>query len=322
MAESKDLYAILGVKRGATRDELRRAYRKLARQNHPDMNPGDKAAEERFKHISVAYEILYDPAKRKLYDEFGLDGLRTGFDANNAREYQAWARARDAGGARGGRGVGTGPGGAGGFDFDFDLGDLFGDLFAGQAGGARPRRGRSRVAAGADVLASVDVDLAQALAGTEVKLEVPGQDVVTVRIPPGADTGSRLRVAGRGAPGVNGGPPGDLVIETRVRPHPFFVRQGLDLRLRLPLTLAEAYGGTHVDVPTPTGTVKLRVPPLSQQGTELRLAGKGVRRGSERGDLFVILEVRLPDKDDADVRASCLDAERAYSAPVRAGLHL
>lgn len=375
MAEDKDLYAALGVARSASQDEIRKAYRRLARKHHPDVNPGDKVAEERFKEISAAYDILSSPEKRKLYDEFGMAGLREGFDPEQARSYGRWARGRQA------TGFAQDPG------FDFDLGDAFGDLFGAAAPAARPRTsGRRR---GQDVVAAVEIELAQALAGTEVALEVPtsracdrcggsgdepgtgartcpdcggsgrrqavrgpmrlmstcptcqgtgklgspcvrcgGDGVVssvepvTVRIPPGADDGSRLRVAGRGAAGVGGGPPGDLILETRVRPHPYFRREGLDLYLRLPLTLAEAYEGATVQVPTPTGVVKLRVPPRSQQGDKLRLKGKGVQRGRARGDLYAVLEVRLPDRDDPQLAEALKAADRAYTRPLREDLRL
>jgi molecular chaperone DnaJ len=383
MADEKDLYAVLGVKKTATHDEIRKAYRKLARKHHPDVNPGNKAAEERFKEVSAAYDVLSSPDKRKLYDEFGTAGLREGFDPAKAREYQQWARSREA------TGGGAAPGG-----FDFDLGDLFGDVFSGYGGGGAASRGRGgarapRARPGQDVVATVEVDLAQAIAGSEITVEVPTPEVcpecggsgadpaagsttcpdcggsgrkqavrgpmrmtttcptcggsgklsqpcprcggegvvsqtetVKVRIPPGADDGSRLRVPGRGAAGVNGGPRGDLIIQTRVRPHPYFRRDGRDLHLRLPVTLAEAYEGASVEVPTPTGPVKLRIPPRSQQGAQMRLRGKGVRRGKEQGDLYVTLEVRLPERDDPRLREAFEAASAAYEKPVREGITL
>ncbi len=305
MKKSGDLYATLGVEKTASADELRRAYRKLARKLHPDVNPGDKAAEDRFKEVSAAHEVLSDPKKRALYDEFGEGGLREGFDAENARQYQKWA---DRGGAR------PSPGGRG-FASSFDFADIFGEFFGGE--GHAPK--------GQDLLATVEVELGQALRGTEVRLEVPingATEVVTVRIPAGADEGSRLRVPGRGAVTGAGGARGDLIIETRVRPHPYFQRRGLDLFLRLPVTLAEVYGGAAVTVPTPTGEVKLRVPARSQNGDELRLRGKGVARGNKRGDLYVTLDVRMPDSEDEALAAALREAEKSYTVPVRQNIRL
>ncbi|HEX4338704.1 MAG TPA: J domain-containing protein [Polyangiaceae bacterium] len=311
MAE-KDPYQVLGVSKTATEDEIRSAYRKLARKHHPDVNPGNKDAEAKFKEIAAAYEVLVDDKKRKLYDEFGNEGLRGGFDPEQARAYQSWQSRR-------------GQTGASYADESVDFGDLgdlgdLGELF--RRGGFR----RQQPARGEDVLAVVELDLAQALAGTEITVRVPGEgaagEPVTVRIPKGAEDGSRLVVKGRGAPGPKDAPAGDLVIETRVREHPYFRRDGLDLHLELPVTLDEAYNGGEVEVPTPDGTVKLRVPPRSQQGQELRLRGKGVTRGERHGDLYVALNVRLPDKEDERLAEAARQARDAYGKPVREGIHL
>jgi curved DNA-binding protein len=304
MAE-KDLYAILGVAKTASEDDVRSAYRKLARKHHPDVNPGNKDAEARFKEIAAAYEVLSDPEKRKLYDEFGPEGLRGGFDPEQARTYRTWQDRRGTTGSPFSEEV---------FDFG-DLQDLFGGGF------------RRRAARGEDVIAVVELDLAQAIRGTEITVRVPagegradGGEPVTIRIPKGAEDGSRLVVKGRGAPGPNNTPPGDLIIETRVRPHPHFRRDGLDLHLELPVTLDEAYNGAEVTVPTPDGSVKLRIPPGSQQRQELRLRGKGVARGDRRGDLYVTLDVRLPEKDDAGLAEAVKRAH--YAKPVREGISL
>ena len=166
------------------------------------------------------------------------------------------------------------------------------------------------------------MDLRQAVEGAEVAIEVPEQGTVRVRIPPGADTGSVIRLAGKGSPGPRGGPPGDLVIETEVRPHPVLRRDGLDLYLKLPVTLDEAYNGGSVDVPTFEGTVVLKIPPRSQNGARLRLRGKGIERKSVRGDFFVELDVRMPDRADDALAAALKAARDAYSRPVREGLAL
>jgi DnaJ-class molecular chaperone len=292
-----NLYETLGVKRDASADEIRKAYRKLAKKHHPDVNPGNKAAEDRFKAVSSAYEVLSDPKKRAEYDEFGDAALHGGFDPNKARDYARWQdRRTQRGGFEGGGPV------------EFDFAELF-----------NRRRGPSR---GQDVHATFAMDLRQAVEGAEVSVEVPDQGTVRVRIPPGAETGSVIRLAGKGSPGPRGGPPGDLVIETEVRPHPVLRREGLDLYLTLPVTLDEAYNGASVDVPTFDGTVVLKIPPRSQNHARLRLRGKGIERKSIRGDLFVELDIRMPDRQD-DALAAALKASAAlYTRPVREGLTL
>ncbi|HSD86486.1 MAG TPA: DnaJ C-terminal domain-containing protein, partial [Kofleriaceae bacterium] len=284
--------------------------RKLARKHHPDVNPGNAAAEAMFKKVSAAYDVLSDEAKRKAYDEFGDASLQSGFDPAKARDYARWQNTREARSSRFGDQQGP---------VDFDLGDLFGG-FGGFAGG----RGRNPTGPmkGQDLAAQVEIDLRQAVEGTELAADLPGHGNVRVRIPRGADTGSTLRVPGKGAPGRNGGPPGDLVIETIVRPHPYLRREGLDLHLTLPVTLGEAYAGATIDVPTFEGTVSLKIPPRTGQHAKLRLRGKGVARKDERGDLIVEVDVRMPDKSDDKLAEALREAESLYSAPVRAGVVL
>jgi len=291
MAES--LYDVLGVSKDASPDAIRSAYRKLARKYHPDVNPGDKKAEERFKKISAAYEVLSDDKRRAAYDEFGEESLQGGFDPDKAREYKRWRQTRQQ--------RATDFGGEGPFEFDFS--ELFGR-----------RRGPMR---GHDLHATIQIDLRQAVEGAEFTADIPGQGPVRVRIPKGADTGSTLRVPGKGAPGPGGGPPGDLVIETEVRPHPYVRREGLDLYLTLPVTLDEAYGGATVDVPTFEGTVALKIPPRTQNGAKLRLRGKGVPRKDTRGDLYVVIDVRIPDVADDGLAEALREARRLYRRPVR-----
>jgi curved DNA-binding protein len=299
MAES--LYDTLGLAKGASDDEIRKAYRKLARKHHPDVNPGDAKAEDAFKKVSAAYEVLSDEKKRKAYDEFGDASLQGGFDPDKAREYAKWQNTRQQRSSRFGEQRGP---------IDFDFADFF--------GGQAPRGPRR----GGDLSASVEIDLRQAVEGTELSADLPGHGVVRVRIPKGADTGSTLRVPGKGSPGSNGGPPGDLVIETIVRPHPFLRRDGLDLHLTLPITLNEAYNGATVDVPTFEGTVSLKVPPRSGQHSKLRLRGKGVQRRDDRGDLIVELDVRVPDLADDALAAALQATDRLYSKGVREGMSL
>lgn len=295
-----DLYAALGVEKDVSEADLKRAYRKLARKWHPDVNPDNKEAEEKFKEIASANDVLSDPEKRKLYDEFGEEGLRGGFEPEQARAYQNWTR-RKAASERGRRQQPPS---------DFDFGDLF---------GAR-RRGPQR---GSDIGARVELSFVDALRGAEFQIQVPSKTkTVTIRIPPGAEDGGHLTVRGKGAPGIEGGPPGNLVIETHVLPHPIFSRKGLNLNCALPVTLAEAYGGAAVEVPTLDGPVQLQVPPRSQSGQRLRLKGKGVQRGKKQGDLIVELSVRLPDQEDAELAAALAGAASLYTEPVRKDLKL
>ena len=301
--ESSDLYAALGLPKTASTQEIRAAYRKLARRYHPDVNPDDKEAEEKFKQIALAYEVLSDEKKRQAYDEFGAESLRSGFDAEQARAYRSW---------RGGRRAGGSP-----FDGEvanFDFSDLFGGGFKNPF-----RQGRR----GTDIQAVAELDLAQVVQGAEVKVQNP-QDgsVLTVRVPPGAEDGSTLRVSGKGLPGPKGAPAGDLIIETRVRPHPWVRREGLDLSLRLPVTLEEAYLGASVEVPTFEGKVKVKIPPRSQSGTRLRLRDKGIPRGQQRGHFYVELEVRMPDVEDQALAEALRASSHLYSRPPREGLKL
>jgi len=295
MAES--FYETLGVPKGASSDAIRKAYRKLARKHHPDVNPGDAKAEERFKRIASAYEVLSDAARRKAYDEFGDASLQTGFDPAKARDYAKWQDTRQ----RRTAGFEQGP-------IEFDFSEMFGRA-----------RGPSR---GNDLHAIVELDFRQAIEGAEVGFELPAHGTIRVRIPPGADTGSTIRIAGRGAPGARGGAPGDLVIEASVKPHRWLRRDALDLLLKLPVDVDEAYNGGSVEVPTFDGPVMLTVPPRSQSGTKLRLRGKGVRRKEERGDMIVELDVRLPDRADDALAQALRTAKADYTKPVREGLTL
>ncbi|MFO0679599.1 MAG: DnaJ C-terminal domain-containing protein [Polyangiaceae bacterium] len=289
---AENFYSALGVERKADAETIKKAFRKLARELHPDKNPGNKDAEARFKAVNHAYEVLSDPQRRKLYDEFGEDGLREGFDPDRARGYQQWA-SRQPGGAGGG-GVNLEDlfgGAAGGSGF----GDMFGDIFGGR--GRRPRGPQK----GQDIESRLTVDFVSAVRGTTLELRSPsGAGTVTVRIPAGAAEGNRLKIAGQGAPSQSGGPPGDLFLVVHVEPHPFFRREGDDLHLDVPITVAEAYFGAKVKVPTPDGTVTLKVPEGTQSGGRLRLREKGVqRKGKPAGDLYVHFAVRIPETRNA-----------------------
>jgi curved DNA-binding protein len=276
---ARDLYSELGLSKGASPDDIKKAYRTRAAKMHPDKHPGDQAAEDRFKKMSAAYTVLSDDKKRKLYDEFGEQGLREGFNPDMARAY-----ARGAGGAGGFADAFSQGAGAAGF------GDLFGDLF-----GGRGSRGRRR---SPDVVSEIKIEFTSAVSGAELELALDGGTrTVKVRIPKGTTDGDRLRVAGAGRPNLPGVQPSDLVLTVRVKPHPFFTRDGLDLTVDLPITLKEAYFGAKVEVPTPSGPVTLKVPAHAQSGQLLRLRDKGVARGQETGDLYVRFLVRVPTAD-------------------------
>ncbi len=313
---AKDLYAVLGVPRGADAETIKKTFRKLAAQLHPDRNPGDKNAEARFKEVTHAHDVLSDPKKRALYDEFGEEGLREGFDADQARAYRAWSQ-------QGGRGgVGGMPGGVriedlfGGAGGGF--GDVFGDMFGRRARGGRRMRGQ-------DVEAETTIDFAAAVRGATLQLAIaPGQGPVTVRIPPGASEGSRVRIPGHGTPApVEGGQPGDLLLTLHVRPHPHFRREGDDLHLDLPVTVAEAYNGARVRVPTVDGSVTMKVPPRAQGGQVLRLKGKGVaRKGREPGDLYVHFKIVVPTVDDPELEKAIEQIARFQPDDPRSGIEL
>lgn len=292
----KDPYAVLGVSRSTENKEIKKAYRKLASQLHPDKNPG-KRAEQRFKEVTSAYEVLGDTKRRKLYDEFGELSLQPGFDPDRARAGQGFG---------GFGGPGGGPtanlddlfahGGGGG------LGDMLGDLFRRTRGNDPTAQHHAAPAArGVDAKSTVKLAFVDAIRGTMLKLTPRGQggESLTVRIPAGAKDGGRVRVKGKGAPGAHGGPPGDLLLTLKVSSHPYFKRDGADLLLDLPITIAEAYLGAQVRVPTPDGEVKLTVPAGTQSGDRLRLRGKGVeRKKKDPGDMFVRFLVRYPTSND------------------------
>lgn len=298
MSETRDLYDILGVAKDADLETMRKAYRKLARQNHPDLNPGDAAAEERFKDLSLAWEVLQDAERRQAYDEFGEVSLEAGFDAESAR------KAREAFGSRFGF---EGHPGASGRAEEFHFGnidDLFGGLF--QRGDA----GQGFAMRGADLEASLELDFEEAIRGGEKRLTLgaPGADgrpeptTLSVRIPPGVETGTRLRMAGKGGPGMGGGPAGDLYVQLQVRPHRVFRREGRNLEFTLPLTVREATLGAQVEVPTLEGRLTLTIPPGTDSGVRLRLREKGVpdAKGGKAGDLFARVQIQVPrDLDDA-----------------------
>ncbi|MGK3989966.1 J domain-containing protein [Sorangium sp. So ce136] len=303
---ARDLYSVLGVSRDADEDAIKKAFRKLAMKYHPDKSPG-KANEQKFKEINQAHEVLSDKAKRALYDEFGEESLSQNFDPERARAYRRYANARAPGGGRGGPAnfdvqeiFGNAAGGGG--DFSDILGDLFGRARGGGGGGAG-RRGQPMRSRGGDVEQDLTIDFVSAVRGTTLQLQRADEpEPVTVRVPPGAAEGSRLRIRGQGGPGVGGGEAGDLLLNIHVTPHPFFKREGDDLHLDVPVTLGEAYRGEKIRIPTPDGEVTLKIPARTQTGQVIRLRGKGIaRKGKEPGDLYVKFLVHVPTVDDPEV---------------------
>ncbi|UCG66680.1 MAG: molecular chaperone DnaJ [Deltaproteobacteria bacterium] len=376
---TKDYYKIIGVSKDATQEEVKKAYRKLARKWHPDINPGNKEAEQKFKEIAEAYDVIGDEEKRKLYDEFGEEGLQAGFDAEKAREYRQWSsfqqQERRAGGQEFGRYQ----------SYEDIFGDLFG--FGGRAAGFRT----TRAARGRDVEHEMTIDLISALRGfqTELSMQMPkecpgcrgsgtdpssrmtpcptcggsgrlnvaegpmhftkpcpqchghgkigkpcaqcggsgqvvGTERIKVVIPPGVKEGSKIRVAGKGEPGLNGGQPGDLYLVIRVKPHPLLKREGNDLYMEVPITVREAMAGGTITIPTVDGLVKLKVPPKSQSGQTLKLKGKGATKvkSKKRGDLMVKLVVKVPQTDDREILEGAEKMDRHYKEDVRARIRL
>lgn len=329
----KDYYAALGVGKTATEKEIKKAYRRLARKHHPDVNPGDKAAEEKFKLISEAYDVLSNPEKRKLYDEFGEEALRTGFDPEQARAYTRWQQYGGFGRKAGRQGYYN--------DFSFEgdsvrysgLDNLFKDLFGG-GGGARggtfTQRGPTR---GMDVESSLEVDFLTAIRGDTARVTIQRglapdgraeSETIDVDVPAGVNDGSRIRLAGKGEPGVEGGPPGDLIIQIRVRPHPVFKRDGDNLRVEVPVTVKEAMMGAEIVVPTLTGQVHLKVPPGTKSGQVLRLKGKGVTNLKTKhvGDMLVAVKVEAPPTQDAEALKAAEVLERFYPGDIRRNVRL
>jgi curved DNA-binding protein len=288
----KDYYAVLGVERAASEGDIKKAYRKLAHKYHPDVSK-DPQGEEKFKALAEAYETLKDPAKRAAYDQLGVHEAGEEFTPS-----QAWQR--DVGG-------GAAPGDGGGESHSFDDIDLA-DLFAGLSRGARPAgRGGAIRMPGQDFEVTVSITLEQAFVGAELTLQLalPEQDAqgfvrrvpqsVKVRIPKGAAEGQRLRIAGRGGQGFNGGRNGDLWLTIALLPHRLFRASGHDLYLDLPVAPWEAVLGASVEVPTLEGRVVLKVPPGTQAGRQLRLSGKGLpRRDGSAGDLYAQVLVKVP----------------------------
>lgn len=297
----KDYYALLGVDRSASEDEVKKAYRKLARKYHPDVSK-EKNAEERFKEVAEAYQTLSDKDKRAAYDQLGSH--RPGEDF---RPPPGWETQFGQGGSGGMEGADLG---------GIDLGDLF-EMFGGRGRGGpgfRGRAGGNFSAPGQDFEASTQLSLEDAARGTELNLELSATEAtpdgrmqrvprsVRVRVPKGATNGQRLRVPGKGGPGFNGGPAGDLYLSITLRAHPLFRPSGHDLYMDLPITPWEAVLGTSIEVPTLEGRVALNIRPGSKAGQKLRVTGKGLAKpGGGAGDLYCVLTIVVPaDANDKE----------------------
>ena len=315
-----DLYTVLGVPKTADAAAIKKAYRALARDLHPDKNPGNDAIESRFKKVNQAFQTLSNPEKRALYDEFGDEALREGFDADRARQVRQWSQqgGRRGGGGGvnledlfgGGNGVHVNVGGQG-----VNASDIF-EMFGG--GGRR----RQRVQRGQDAETHVTVSFADAARGTTLTMAPHGAPL-TVRIPAGAEHGSRLRITGQGMPSPSGGPPGDLFLMIEVEPHPHFRREGDDLHLDLPITFGEAYFGAKVRVPTLEGGVMLKVPPGTQSGAKVRVGGKGIaRKGHPPGNLIVHFAVQVPKAQNPELDAAAKIIADAQAGDPREGIAL
>ncbi|MBO1021910.1 J domain-containing protein [Methylobacterium sp. SD274] len=279
---SEDPYKVLGVTRDVSEADLRTAYRKLAKKLHPDLNPGNKKAEEGFKAVATAYDLLNDSAKRAQFDRGEIDA--SGSERPRQPYYREQAE-RDAGHPYGGeQGFG-----------DFGGEDIFAHMF-GRAGRADPNR------AGADARYRLELDFLEAFNGGKRTLTLPDSQALDVTIPPGTRTGQTLRLRGKGGSSIGKGLPGDALIEVEVRPHSLFKLKGDDIHIDLPLSLRDAVRGGRVSVPTPSGPVSMTVPKWSNAGAVLRLKGKGMVRGGTSGDEYVTLRLTLPAEPDAELQ--------------------
>lgn len=300
-----DHYQILGVSRTATSDDIQKAYREMARKYHPDLHPDDDAAKEQFKKVQTAFDVLNDPSKREMYDRYGssFEGV----------------------GAGGGGGGGWSPQGqAGGFQSggEVDLESLFGGGgFADLFGGGKRRTRRNPRTPGEDITANIRIPFQLAIDGgkTEVRFERDNKhETLSITIPQGIPDGSRMRLRGQGRPGRGGGAAGDLLLEVNVEQHAVYHREGDTLAVSLPISLSEALEGAKVDLPTPWGTISLRIPEGTSSGKKLRAGGMGVRHANgSKGDLIAEVQIVLPVSDDEAASKALLDSAKIVEASVQ-----
>lgn len=301
----KDLYNTLGVQRNASAADIKKAYRKLAKELHPDLHPGDEKIAERFKEASAAYAILGDQKNRQRYDRGEIDesGAERGFGGFGGRR-QAYERA--------------GAGGFGGFNFEgVNAEDIFSDIFSSsrRRRGPMPQRGNDRVF-------EVAIDFLDAVKGVKKRITLQNGKTLAVSIPANVKEGQQIRLKGQGALGAHGGPDGDALVNVKIRPHNHFRREGNDIYLDLPITLKEAVLGAKIRVPTIDGTVSLAIPAGSNTGKTLRLKGKGAVTGKAgtRGDQYVCLKVVLPEKVDEKLKSAIEEWSKDHDYDVRTDL--
>jgi curved DNA-binding protein len=307
--DRKDPYEILGVDRNASQEEIKRAHRRLAKELHPDRNPGNKVAETKFKEVQAAYEVLGDPQRRAEYDRFGAGGPTP--------DFQTWST----GGAAPFEGVDIG------FGSLDDLSSIFEQFFRRPTGRGRAARATRRPAPrGADLEYTVDLSFDEAVRGTRRQIQLSGAggnartERIEFRVPAGVAHGQRIRVKGKGQPGPGGR--GDLMIRCHVHPHPFFRREGNDILLELPLGVTEAALGTQIDIPTLDGVTRLRVPPGTSSGTKLRLRGKGIhdQRSGATGDMYAATRIVVPKEVSPRGRELFDELAQELKQTPRAGL--
>jgi DnaJ-class molecular chaperone len=300
MADMADPYQTLGVSKTATDEDIRKAYRALAKKHHPDLNPGNAEAEKRFKEISAAYSLLSDPEKRRAYDAGEID--EQGTPRPERRFYREYAD-HGQGAYRYGSAEDIG-----GFEDFGGFGEMFGDLFRrrGTAGGGRQVRMR-----GSDVAYTLPVGFVEAALGAKKRVEMPDGKTLDISIPAGVEDGQTLRLKGQGLPGIGGGEPRHALITVTIQPDPRFTREGNNIRSVLPVTLGEALAGATVPVETVAGIVNLKIPKGSNTGRVLRLRGKGVQ-GRVKGDHLVELRVYLPDHPDDELERCIRDWEEKH----------
>jgi DnaJ-class molecular chaperone len=300
---AEDYYKTLGIPRDASPDDIQKAYRDLARKYHPDLNPNDKTAKEKFQKVQKAFDVLNDASKRELFDRYGSSFESYGQGGPRPQGQPRWQP------GTGGEEIDLGDlfGGRYGGDQSSVFGDLFGQFRkASSAGGKKPRRGRPEAgaSAGTDVQAQIEVPFQTAVLGGEVEVRVQRSndqnETIKVKIPAGIADGAKMRLRGQGE-SIEGEPAGDILLTVQVAPHPFYQRHGNNLEVKLPVTLAEAVLGAKVDVPTPRGTIALRIPPKTSSGTKLRIKGHGIKpKEGAAGDLLAEVQIILPGTfDDA-----------------------
>jgi len=320
---SDDYYKVLGVSRSASQAEIQKAYRALAKKYHPDLNPDDKNAKQKFQEVQTAYDVLNDPKQRELYDKYGPNFAAAAEAAKRGGgaawsggqvppEFSGFDFTQIFGGGRGGQGA--------------DLEDLL-RQFTGAGGGfeAGPRRRRRAAMPGENIEHELTIPFATAVVGGEANLRIrrPGAktETISVKIPAGIDEGQTIRLRGQGAESPTGGPPGDLLITIHIEPHEHYTRQGLDLTVKVPVTVAEAALGSKIDIPTPHGVITMTVPPGTSSGKRIRAKGYGVRKkNGDRGDLYAEIQIEIPKQMDAEATRLIRELDQHWSQKLREDL--